>query len=46
MMVRERSVGIGFAATVYEIKNTLNFIQFLEPSIDSEKDMTFKIIKI
>ena len=38
MKVKERSIGIGFAATVDEI---MDFIRFLEPSIDSEIDMAF-----
>ena len=45
MKVKETSVGVGFAATMDEINSILNFIQFLEPSIDSKKDKTSKIIK-
>ena len=44
MKIKERSIGIGFAATTDDINNTLSFVQFLEPSIDSEKSMTSKII--
>ena len=45
MKVKERSIGVCFAASMEEINSTLNFIQFLEPSIDSEKDTTSKLIK-
>ena len=45
MKIKEQGVGVAFAASGDEIKHALNFIQFLEPSIDSEKKMTSKIMK-
>ena len=45
MKIKEQGVGVAFAASEDEIKHVLNFIQFLEPSIDSEKKMTSKIMK-
>ena len=45
MKIKEQGVGVAFAASEDEINSALNFIQFLEPSIDSEKKMTSKIMK-
>lgn len=36
--------GIGFAETTDDINNTLNFVQFLEPSNNSKKCMASEVI--
>ena len=45
MKVKEQAVGVDFAASTDEINKTLDFLLFLEPSIESKKDLTSKIIK-